>query len=63
MNALRKYIKNPKIRQIMVLFQQHWGRMEIGRQSAYTVVAGEHHPVITVAAGAGTLLRGDGPTA
>ena len=31
MNALRKYIKNPKIRQIMVLFQQHWGRMEIGR--------------------------------
>jgi len=34
MNALRKYIKNPKIRQIMVLFQQHWGRMEIGRQSA-----------------------------
>ena len=34
MNALRKYIKNPKIRQIIVLFQQHWGRMEIGRQSA-----------------------------
>jgi len=34
MNVLRKYIKNPKMRQIIVLFQQHWGRLEIGRQSA-----------------------------
>ncbi|MGA9517828.1 MAG: YihY/virulence factor BrkB family protein [Trichococcus sp.] len=34
MNAIRKYIKNPKMRLIVGLFQDHWGRMEIGRQSA-----------------------------